>query len=117
MIKLTATLRRNPALTAEEFQQRWSGPHADLVREVAKPWLVRYVQRPPFGEPGHWAGSAGWDGVAELWFGAITDFEAFLADPAYLARVRPDEDAILDLGACTFVITEEPRILLDGEAL
>jgi hypothetical protein len=33
------------------------------------------------------------------------------AEPSYLARVRPDEEAFLDLGRCQVVVVEE-RVLI-----
>ena len=116
MIKLTAFLVRNPAFTPAEFDAYWRTHHAALCTEVLGPYVRRYVQRPVFAEPGHWAAQLGYDGVAEQWFDSMADFERMIADPAYLEKVRPDEDKLLDMSQLKIVLTDEPRVVIDGDA-
>ncbi len=118
MIKLTALLKRNTQLTSEQFQEHWRTTHADLIRTTPAmtEHVVKYVQRPAFSETGHWAGTQGYDGIAEQWFDSMAEFEAMIADATYLERVRPDETVLLDLPNCVFLITEEPRVVIDGTA-
>ncbi|MBN2623692.1 MAG: EthD domain-containing protein, partial [Acidimicrobiales bacterium] len=48
MIRLTALLRRNPALTAEEFHAHWRDVHAAKILSVPRiaELVVRYEQHP-----------------------------------------------------------------------
>ena len=115
MIRLTALLRRNPALTAAEFQAHWRDVHAELIRSVPgiERWLVRYEQHPRVADrDGSWTGSEGVDGVAVQWFRSLDDFEAMLRDPEYRRLVVPDERHLLDLERSVFLLTEEPRVII-----
>jgi uncharacterized protein (TIGR02118 family) len=118
VIKLTCFLKRNQALTAEEFREHWRTTHAPLIESVPgiDRWLVRYVQRLPVDAPGKWTGTTEFDGVTEQWFESYADFEAMISDPGYRAIVGPDEQLLLDLDAIVCTITETTRAVVDGEA-
>jgi uncharacterized protein (TIGR02118 family) len=118
VIKLTCLLKRNPALSVEEFRDHWRTTHADLILSVPgiDRWLVRYVQRLPVDAPGKWTGSAEFDGVTEQWFESYADFEAMISDRGYRQIVNPDERLLLDLDAIVCTITEVTRPVVDGEA-
>jgi uncharacterized protein (TIGR02118 family) len=116
MIKLTCLLKRNPGLSPAEFEEHWRTTHADVIRSVPgiDRWLVRYVQRPVTS--GDLTGSVGYDGVTEQWFASLDDFRAMIMDPEYRARVVPDERELLDMSSIVWVLTEEQRVIVDGEA-
>jgi uncharacterized protein (TIGR02118 family) len=115
VIKLTAMLKRNPALSAEEFHEHWRTTHAQLIRDVPgiEKWVLRYVQRPV--AIGDWVGTEGFDGVTEQWFPSMAAFLEMIVDPEYLARVRPDEAHLLDLAGCVFLLTEDDREVIAGD--
>jgi hypothetical protein len=117
MIRLTAMLRRNPALTAEEFQAHWRDVHADKILSVpgVRSRLVRYEQHPRLvaGDDG-WAGTEGFDGVAMQWYRSLDDFIAMTNDPGYQETVAPDESRLLDLAGGVYLLTGEPRIIIEG---
>jgi hypothetical protein len=117
MIRLTALLRRNPALTAEQFHAHWRDVHAAKILSVPRigDWVVRYEQHPRMaGAAGRWTGSAGFDGVTLQWYRTIDDFEAMIADPDYQRIVAPDERYLLDLDNSVYLLTDEPRTIIDG---
>jgi uncharacterized protein (DUF1330 family) len=108
MVRLITHLKRNPSLTAEEFEAHWRDRHGPLVREKLGRHIVRYEQYPPL--PGQ-----EWDGVAVLTFEAPQNFDDFVADPNYMAHVFPDEQAFLDHSGLVFQLVEdEPRVIIDG---
>jgi len=115
MIRLTALLQRNPSLSPEEFQAHWRDTHAGLVSSVPgiRDWVVRYEQHPRLVQPGSWTGSEGYDGMAVQWFRSHDDLMAMIQDPAYRHRVSPDELRLLDMQRCAFLVTTEPRIIID----
>jgi EthD domain len=118
MIRLTALLRRNPALTAEQFETRWREVHAATIVSVppVRDRIVRYEQHPRVPDaPGHWTGSEGYDGIAVQWYRSREDFEAMVADPEYKRVVAPDEAELLDLANCVFLVTDEPRVVIAGD--
>jgi hypothetical protein len=119
MIRLTAMLRRNPALTAEEFQAHWRDVHADKIRSVpgVRSRLVRYEQHPRLAAGANgWAGTEGFDGVAMQWYRSLDDFIAMTNDPGYQETVAPDERRLLDLAGGVYLLTGEPRIVIEGLA-
>jgi uncharacterized protein (TIGR02118 family) len=115
MIRLTALLRRNPALSHEEFDNHWRDTHAELISSVPgiRDWVVRYEQHPRLVQPGGWTGSEGFDGMTVQWFRSHEDLMAMIQDPAYRHRVSPDELRLLDLEGSAFLLTTEPRVIID----
>ncbi|HEY8546516.1 MAG TPA: EthD domain-containing protein [Acidimicrobiales bacterium] len=120
MLRLTALLRRNPALTAEEFQAHWRDVHGPLIRSVPgiERWVVRYEQHPPAALPaGAWGGTDDVDGVTVQWFRSYDDFLAMVSDPAYREIVGPDERYLVDLERSVYLLTDDPegtRVVIDG---
>lgn len=115
MIRLTAMLRRNPALSPEEFQAHWRDVHAAKILSVPgmRDRLVRYEQHPRLDPgPGGWAGTEGFDGVAVQTFRSLDDFTAMTVDPGYQETVAPDERRLLDLAGGVYLLTAEPRVIL-----
>lgn len=115
MIRLTALLRRNPELTAEEFRTHWRDVHAAKILSVPRiqEWLVRYEQHDRVPEaPGTWTGSEGFDGMTLQWYESLDDFTAMISDPDYQRIVGPDERHLLDLANSVYLLTEEPRTIL-----
>jgi EthD domain len=118
MIRLTAMLRRNPALTAEQFHAHWRDVHAGRIASVpaSRDRVVRYEQHPrATGDGGTWTGTEGFDGVAVQWYRSLDDLMAMIADPEYQRTIAPDEADLLDLANCVFLLTEEPRVIIDGD--
>jgi hypothetical protein len=115
MIRLTAMLRRNPALSAEAFHAHWRDVHAAKI--LAVPGIgdrvLRYEQHPRVPDaPGQWTGSEGFDGVTVQWYEDLAAFAATIADPEYRRIVGPDEHALLDMTGSVYLLTDEPRIVL-----
>jgi hypothetical protein len=118
VVRLTALLRRNPALSHEQFEAHWRDVHAGLLRGLPgiDQRVVRYEQHPRAVAPGLWTGSEGVDGMAVQWFPAVDDLLAMIAEPAYQQTIAPDERHLLDLDRSLFVVTSEPRVIIDGPA-
>lgn len=115
MIRLTALLRRNPALTADEFHTHWREVHAAKVLSVPRirEWLVRYEQhdRVP-ADAASWTGSEGFDGMTLQWYASADDFMAMISDADYQRIVGPDEQHLIDLEHSVYLLTEQPRTIL-----
>lgn len=115
MIRLTAMLVRNPALTHDEFLEHWHFTHGPLIRntpELAR-HIVRYEQHPLTDD--HGAGVGGFDGVAMQWLNSMDDLFAFIAEPAYREVLSPDEAHLLDMSKIQVTFTDQPVIVIDGE--
>lgn len=116
MVKLFALLRRNPAMSFEEFVAHWRDVHGPLI--ASEPTLARHIVRyeqHPRHRPDPLSGTDGVDGVAVQWFESIDDFAGFIGEPAYAELIAPDERRFLDVERIEFVITEEPTVVIDGD--
>lgn len=115
-VRLTALLRRNPALSHEEFAAHWRDVHGPLMRSLPgiEQRVLRYEQHPRAVAPGLWTGSEGVDGMAVQWFPRVDDLMAMIADPSYQEKIAPDERHLLDLDRSLFVVTSEPRVVIRG---
>ena len=109
MVKFTILLTRKSSLTHAEFVEHHKTIHADLFASIpaVKDTVRRYVQQHaiPVELPG--MPPVKYDGITELWFDDVDALARCFSDPEYLARVRPDEEAFLDLHACDFVVSTE----------
>jgi EthD domain len=116
MIRLTAMLRRNPALTADEFEAHWRDVHASKIASVpgVRSRIVRYEQHPRLATGANGWGSEGYDGVAVQWYRSVDDFIAMTKDPGYQETIAPDERKLLDLAGGVYLLTDEPRIIIEG---
>lgn len=65
----------------------------------------RYVQQHAPQMP-----PAKYDGITELWFDDVEALGRYFSDPENLQRVRPDEEFLLDLPACNFIVSTETTI-------
>jgi uncharacterized protein (TIGR02118 family) len=87
MIKRVSFLRRREGMSEEDFFAHWTGPHADIVKQMPG---VRGLR---FGRVRSWTPpDQGWDGVGELWFDSMGAAEkAFATEPfrSLLAADRP----------------------------
>ncbi len=115
MIRLTALLKRNPALTHEEFLDHWHNVHGPLIRdtpELAR-HLVRYEQHLPTDDRGV---GGGFDGMAVQWYRSIDDLFAFISEPAYAERLHADEQHLLASAELSVHVSAAvPVVVIDGD--
>lgn len=87
MIKRVSFLRRREDMSREDFFAHWTGPHADIVKQLPG---IRGLR---FGKVQSWTpAEAAWDGVGEVWFDSVeAASEAFASEPcrSLLAADRP----------------------------
>jgi uncharacterized protein (TIGR02118 family) len=117
LIKLICFVRRNPALSAEQFHRHWRDVHAPLIRntpEVAR-HLLKYEQNPR-AEADYARGEPDCDGVAIAWYRSQAEMDALFAEPVYLEKVLPDEQYLSDPLRTQWILCEEERTVLDHGA-
>lgn len=114
MIRLTAMLARNPALSPKVFDQHWRTTHAELMCSLPniEDRVVRYEQHPRLAVSSGWAGTDGFDGVTVQCFRELDDLDALVKDVDYLSLVAPDERYLLDMNRSVFLLTDEPRVVI-----
>ena len=111
MIKLIALVKRNPALTQEEFARRWREEHAPLVRGRL-PGLRKYVLNPAIPQPGR--GEPAWDGVVELYFDDLAARERAFSSGSWLSGDRAgSSEGLLDLDSIVSFVAEEYVVPID----
>jgi uncharacterized protein (TIGR02118 family) len=101
MIRRVSFIRRKIGLTREQFFAHWTGPHAEIVRQLPGLRGLRFsmVDRciPE---------DTDWDGVGETWFDSIPDADrAFATDPFREMLVEDRAKFIGDAHSC---YVEEP---------
>jgi len=110
MLKLICFIRRNPALSPEQFHRHWRDVHAELLRNtpsVAR-HLLRYEQNPR--APGDYArGEPDCDGVAIAWYRDRAAMEALFSEPEYLQNIAPDERYLSDPARTQWILCDEER--------
>ena len=113
MLKLTILLRRRPDLTHEQFVSYHRNNHAPLFTSLpeVKEHVRRYVQCHATGEKLAGLPDNSIDGATELWFDDLAGLVGVFESPDYVAKIRPDEEAFLDLHACEFLLGAEREVL------
>ena len=126
MIKFVMCLCRHPEMTREQFQEYWLNQHGPLVRSRAKELNIRrYVQSHTtvagLGEAVSAARgmrqTAGYDGVAELWWDSVEQMQEAAGSAAGLDAnqvLLEDERKFIDLEASTIFFTEEHEVVSPG---
>ncbi len=109
MIKFTAMLVRNPALTHEQFVAHHRTSHASLFMSLpaSTRHVRRYVQSHSLGVDLPQMPASRYDGMTEIWFDDAAGFAAVFSSPEYFAIVRPDEESFLDLSRGDVSLTTE----------
>jgi uncharacterized protein (TIGR02118 family) len=98
MIKRVSLLRRKDGMSREEFFAHWTGPHADIVRQLPG---IRGLR---FGRVQSWTPEeAGWDGVGEVWFDSIAEAEKAFATEPFLSMLVEDRNRFMRESQSCFV--------------
>jgi uncharacterized protein (TIGR02118 family) len=97
-VKMVAFLQRHDDYGVEAFQRYWRENHAPLVPRTPK--VRRYVQS-HFLLEHYEAGQPSFDGVAELWWDSIEDYEISWASPEIQHEQMPDTARFLGTGSFT----------------
>jgi uncharacterized protein (TIGR02118 family) len=104
MIKRLSLVRRREGLTHDEFIAHWTGPHADIVRQLPG---IRGLR---FGVVQAWVpAEAAWDGVGEVWFDSVDSAKAAFAAEPYHGMLA--EDRRLFLGEAQSCFVEEQTVV------
>ena len=111
MLKLTVLVKRNPALSVEEFHDEWRA-HGRMIAD--EPVFHRYIRRYEQHHralPDYRNGDT-CDGMAVQWFDSFRDFIALIETPEYAAKMQPDEARILDPDGIVVLFTEEAEVFI-----
>jgi uncharacterized protein (TIGR02118 family) len=94
MIKRISLLARKSGIDADEFERRWFGQHAAMVRQVDG--VKGYVQNKVESATGSIQSI---DGIAEVWFADAASMTSVLASPQWQAVVADAREFLGDVTA------------------
>jgi hypothetical protein len=115
MIKLTCLLKRREGMTPLEFQTYWRDNHAQLIANgQCGTHVLRYEQHPrPLADYAGDDDRSGYDGVTLQWFASMDEYYAHMQEEDS-PQMFEDLPKFLDTDHLDFVLTEEPRVIIDG---
>jgi uncharacterized protein (TIGR02118 family) len=116
MIKLTCLLRRKEGMSPAEFHAYWRDHHGPLIaNSSAAKYVIRYEQNPrPLDDYRNDDDRSGYDGVTVQWFESMEAYYAHMGEDDFPAMME-DIAKFLDTDHLEVVLTEEPRVIIDGE--
>ena len=117
MVKLTCLLKRREGMTPAEFQAYWRDQHGPLVLSTrCGSHVLRYEQHPrPLDDYRSDDDRSGYDGVTEQWFASMNEYHAHTTEVDF-PEMFSDLPNFLDVEQLHFVVTEEPRVIMNGPA-
>jgi uncharacterized protein (TIGR02118 family) len=116
MIKLTCLLKRKEGMSPAEFQAYWRDHHGPLIANSrCGSHVIRYEQNPrPLDDYPDDDDRTGYDGVTVQWFASMEAYHAHIGE-VDSPQMFEDIPKFLDPAQLAFVLTEEPRVIIDGE--
>lgn len=111
VLKLTVLVKRNPALSVDEFHELWRDHGRMIASEPdLRRHIVRYEQH--HRSPDDYRSGEGYDGLVLQWFDRHRDFLAFVHEARYAELVQPDEQRLLDMGSIVVLFTDEAETFI-----
>jgi uncharacterized protein (TIGR02118 family) len=91
VIKFVYMINRVDGMSLEDFVDHHRNKHVPLFKSIpeAQLYVRRYAVSHPIAAPGQPVPA--YDGLTEIWFANLADYEAFFTSKNYLEKVRPDE--------------------------
>ena len=116
-MKVVYCIKRNPAMSVEQFRDYWLDEHGALVKRVANVIQAqKYVQShtiaPEINDFLRKSRGMGqpYDGITEMWWESREQFEASTRQPGAQQAIQElieDEKNFIDFSNSSFFITEE----------
>ena len=121
MIKLLCFLKRNAALSRDEFHQHWANVHGPLFANspALTQYIARYEQNPRLAadyrrDPKDASfEQQGYDGVSAIWYHSMDAFLSMIDDPYYQQHVVPDEEYLLDRASQAWLLADTANTIVD----
>jgi len=116
VVKLICFVKRNPALSVDEFHRHWREDHARVIVDTPDfaEHIVRYEQNHRLPRDYDRPDDPDFDGVAIQWFDSPAAFLAMISSDGYRDRVAPDEAALLDGDGLAWMLTETEEAVIPG---
>ena len=113
MVKLIVFVVRKSGMSFDDFDRYWREEHAPLIKSVTdfSRHVRKYVQSHRASSEVPLAGTADYDGVAELWFDSVDELNTAFTEDKYLELIRPDELKFVDLDRSVSFVSEEFAVI------
>lgn len=110
MLKFSFLIRRLPQMSREQFIGYHKNYHAPLFSSI--PEVETYVKKYTVSHPEEIDGFPypRYDGVTDIYFDSLEDFNVFFASKNYIEKVHPDESNFIDLDNVVVLVSKETII-------
>lgn len=110
MLKFSFLIRRLPEMSREEFISYHKNNHAPLFSSI--PETETYVKKYTVSHQEEIDGFPHplYDGVTDIYFNSLEDFNTFFASKNYIEKVHPDESNFIDLENVVVLVSKETII-------
>jgi hypothetical protein len=112
VLQLTVLLKRHPDLSIEEFHARWREHGRMIAAEPDFQKVIRRYEQHHRAMKDYESSTVDYDGVAIQQYDDMAGFLAFLEAPAYMEKVRPDEQTLLDMDSLVVMFTDGPEVFI-----
>lgn len=111
MLKFSFMIRKVDRMTQDLFVDHHRNHHAPLFMSIpeTKQYVRKYVVSHPFEVPGF--PKPLYDGVTDIYFESMDDFNAFYASDNYKTKVHPDESNFIKLDEVVTLVTDEKVVV------
>lgn len=107
MLKFTFLIRRIAGMSIEYFVDYHRNHHASLFMSI--PEAKQYVKKYVVSHPEIIAGFPipAYDGITDIYFTSMNDFNSFFVSENYKQKVHPDESNFIDLNDVVTLVSNE----------
>lgn len=107
MLKFTFLIRKVAGMSQEEFVDYHRNHHAPLYMSI--PESQQYVKKYIVSHPERREGfpPPAYDGITDIYFATMDDFNNFFASENYKRKVHPDESNFIDLSDVVTLVSDE----------
>ncbi|SFO52162.1 conserved hypothetical protein [Chitinophaga sp. YR627] len=112
MLKFTFLIRRTDGMSKEAFINYHRQHHAPLFMSI--PESQKYVKKYVVSHPTEIAGFPvpQYDGITDIYFSSMEDFNTFFSSENYKIKVHPDESNFINLNDVVSLVSDE-KVMID----
>ncbi|KAH7128495.1 EthD domain-containing protein [Dendryphion nanum] len=125
LIRITSFIHRKSTISADDFYRYWTQVHGPLVHSfMLRHGVIEYKQfHTTAATKSFAAGMAEQSGRPLMEYDGMTDayvrdwktWEEAFTDPEYLEKIKPDEEAFIDVGRLRMTVGYDWEVLREGK--
>ncbi|MEP6928475.1 MAG: EthD domain-containing protein [Flavobacterium sp.] len=111
MLKFTFLINKVPHMSIKEFVDYHKNHHARLFTSI--PETEKYVRKYVVSHPVEVEGFPKpiYDGITDIYFDSMKDFNSFFSSANYLEKVNPDESNFITLNTVVALVSHETGVI------